>query len=41
MFLITLLIQISSDQMNSIESVSGVHYMDGKPVTLEFNDGNI
>ena len=40
-FLITLLIQTTSNQMNSIESVSGVHYLDSKPVTLEFNDGNI
>ena len=40
-FLITLLIQTTSNQINSIESVSGVHYLDSKPVTLEFTDGNI
>ena len=40
-FLITLLIQTTTNQMNSIDSISGVHYLDGKPVTLEFNDGNI
>lgn len=40
-FLITLLIQTTSNKINYVDSINGIHYKDGKPVSLELINGNI
>ena len=40
-FLITLLIQTTSYKINFVDSINGIHYKDGKPVSLELINGNI
>ena len=40
-FLITLLIQTTSNKINFVDSINGIHYKDGKPVSLELINGNI
>ena len=40
-FLITLLIQTTSNKINFTDSINGIHYKDGKPVSLELINGNI
>ena len=40
-FLITLLIQTTSNKINLTDSINGIHYKDGKPVSLELINGNI
>ena len=40
-FLISLLIQTPSNKINFIDSINGIHYKDGKPVSLELFNGNI
>lgn len=40
-FLITLLIQTTSNKIKFVDSINGIHYKDGKPVSLELINGNI
>jgi N-acetylglucosamine-6-phosphate deacetylase len=40
-FLITLLIQTTSNKINFTDSINGIYYKDGKPVSLELINGNI
>ena len=40
-FLITLLIQTTSNKITFVDSINGIHYKDGKPISLKLINGNI